>query len=609
MSALGELFSDLGQRGRLTPADALEAAGSASGLARGDVLTVPGASDTSGADEDEAMPRTKEELGALVESVYGIRLPDVAVCEGHSSPLDILWTLFSRRYRSVVVVGGRGTGKTLIVGLWLALTARFYAGGSMIAIGAIEQQARRAYDHVRRLLGRETGTAPDKNPAVVESLRKLTTWTNGSTLEVVAATPRAVNGPHCSSVAFDEIDLAPLDVWTESRGILQSEPGVADAVEVALSTRKSPTGLLQSLLDETAESIKSGDTPARHVMTACVWEVVEERPDCGVSCGCDKIKKPDGRNFADVCGGRAKRARGWLPLSDLTTRWQTSSESFWLSQCECRKPDLSNAVLPAWSRSRYGLRGWRPLPEIGPVHVGFDPGGSNPHGLLFLQLVEEEMDFESDGGLVRHVPAGSVVAFDLVYRAEVAVSAFAESCWTREQSWREHVEGFRVAGRHYDAQGKAAMLEMQRARPWVPVFKNFASKDVLRDVDMLRALSEDGRLFVDLGRASILADEIEAWHLPDGRSGTNRPEIPVDEFDHAISALRYALASARVLARRRAKVFGRDTGNGARSSWTVRPAAGDSPYQSGVDRYAPRPAAPTVRTAYDQDPRFEEMVS
>ena len=129
-------------------------------------------------------PQNEDELHAYILAAWGYDVPRVAVCEGHTSPMRIIWLAFSGDVRAMLVVANRGGGKTLFVAMIHLLLARFRPGNESMSLGAIEIQAQRAYRLMQQLLTRESGTSPDRHPAIANLTRKETSFVNGSHVSI-----------------------------------------------------------------------------------------------------------------------------------------------------------------------------------------------------------------------------------------------------------------------------------------------------------------------------------------------------------------------------------------------------------------------------------------
>lgn len=493
-------------------------------------------------------PRTKEDLHDFILERIGIDVPQVAVCEGHSAPMDAIWAVYSGEARSVIWLANRGGGKTLYAAVCHFLRAVFEPGSEGVSVGAIEQQAIRAYRHLLDLLKRDGGFArAEDHPLVESSVRRETRFVNGSEVGVIIGTVQGVNGPHPQLTHMDEIDvIQDRRVWTESRHMTQSK-GSIPGVDLVTSTRKSPVWLMQELLDEVKQAEHEGHEPPHVVFSWCVFEAAENVPNCGNGCGCEKVVKgswDDGspRSFESVCRGRLKRAGGWMPLEDVQQKFVKTDRDSWEAQEECLRPSTEGLVLSRFRRDRQCVRWYEPDPANGQIFTSTDFGATNPSGTLWLQILDRDVlvhdihqtQSEEPRKLMKR---GSVVVFDELYRAEVGDNQLHDMIREREAEWRRRFLDFPSSDyvrRFYDEQGRGAVLNWQK-RGFLMV--RVTGKSTQRDINALVELVDDDMLFISLPRVEMLPLEIQGWRWKPGR------QTFFDFPNHSLDALRYGVAN------------------------------------------------------------------
>lgn len=219
-------------------------------------------------------------------------------------------------------------------------------------------------------------------------------------------------------------------------------------------------------------------------------------------------------------------------------------------------------------------------------------GNTNPHCVVWFQVLRYEIEVDSSQGMRKRLPEGSVVAFDEFYKAEIGNNKLAEYIVNREQFWRMKFPEFRVVRRFADPQGKAARLDLHHYS--TPVRTSFyVTRDVKEHIKHLVSLIDDDLFYVDTIRCPMWLAEAAAWHYPKARSGmVDDPEIPVNDFDHAMAATRYGVSNLLYVEKRWGRHAGKTPGVRERDSSTgqfVRSAsesAGRSGAAvSGVRRY------------------------
>lgn len=68
------------------------------------------------------------------------------------------------------------------------------------------------------------------------------------------------------------------------------------------------------------------------------------------------------------------------------------------------------------------------------------------------------------------------------------------------------------------------------------------SKDIEAGITSIQELFKQGRLKIHKDNVNLIS-ELETYHYPDRKPDHNAPELPVDEDNHALDALRYAIHS------------------------------------------------------------------
>jgi hypothetical protein len=528
-----------------------------------------------------AGPRTDDELHDWIHDHLKVDVPRIAVCADHCAPFDFLSDVYFERTLASIAMANRGGAKTFMCAIIHVLNGKFRPGVEMASVGAIEAQARRAYNHVLKLLAVEAGKVQaHENPDIEDSIMLQTRWRNGSRLEVLGGTKNAVNGPHPQKVHFDEVELADPVVFYESRNMSQSKDGVM-AQDFITSTRKGAHGMMQKLIDECHEAERQGLDPPYKLYAWCVFETAARVDNCIVAnpnlngakgCGCDRVLKgewDDGtpRTFDTVCKGRLARSDGWIPLYDIHKAFRTNPQSVWEAQQECSRPSTEGLVIPSFTREKQGVRGFVPEQENGPIFMSIDWGGTNPFAVNWYQMLRYDVDvlgFYNSGAANKKLKEGTLVCFDEIYVAEISNTKMASMIVDREAMWKRQLGStWHVSRRFCDPQGRSQRSEFADYSP--PLYTTFvATRDVKEHIKKVKELFEDGIFAVDVGRCPMFCDEIEAWHYPAKRSASvDDPEIPVNDFDHCMANFRYAVANIYQLmkAQRRQGRMPRAAGN------------------------------------------------
>lgn len=501
-------------------------------------------------------PRTPEELHSWILKNFGIDIPQNSVCDDHDAPFDFIKACFFGETNGAVVVANRSGSKTHSVAILHVLFGKFKAGIELCTIGAIEIQAKRAYDHVKKLLQ----TLDDDS--IASSTITETTWKNGSKLEVLPGTMAAVNGPHPQVNHFDEVDLADPKVFDESRNMSNSKKingKLLKALDIITSTRKKGNGLMQSIVDEIQSAIKDNLTPPYDLFVWCIFETAEKMdncrqaypdlPDCD-KCSCNTVVKgkwDDGspRTLESVCKGRFARSEGWIIHDDVVKTFTKVSRDVWEAQQECLKPSKQGLVLDTFDIGKHCIVDYVPSEYDGSFFVGVDFGGSVPHAVIFCQYLTKDVKAKRRDNSIFTIPAGSFVFFDEIYKANIGTAQLATLIRDRETSWRNKIGlGFSVE-RFADPAGKSARLDLLQAG----LKTNWrGGRDVVEQIGLLKSLVDDDRLFVCSDTCPNWVDEADSWHYPEKhKHHVDNPEKPVKDFDHLMDAGRYIIANVAKL--------------------------------------------------------------
>lgn len=555
-----------------------------------------------------AGPQTDDELHAWIKDNLGLSVPRVSVCPDHQAPFDFLADVYFERVTSAIAVANRGGSKTMISAILHLLNSLFKPGCESAQVGAVEQQAQRAYTNLKLLLKRHGKVENyEDHPELQRSVQRETSFKNGSILEILIGTPQGVNGPHPQKVGTDEAELMDMEVFQESRNMSQSkltEDGsqvIIKAQDWITSTRKRAHGMMQKLLDENIEAERAGADPPYTVYTWCVFESAAPVPNCQVAnpgsdspCSCDRVVKgawDDGspRRFSDICKGRLAKSKGFLSLHDIHKTFRSTNQETYEAQQLCSKPETAGLVFPLFDRSRHGIKWWDPDPDLGPIFQGADFGSNNPAAVNWYQVLEYDtyaygfyQQQNEDPSVL--LTAGTRIAFDEIYIADIGNMELAERIIARENIWKKKHPHFRVARRFVDPQNLGARKDWARHNP--PLLSSwFGTRDIKEQVKVCRELFRENKIRVDVVRCEMFCEEAEAYRYPKKRSDRmDDPEIPVDDFNHVMSNFRYAMINLHVLDGKKLK------------GKTTRPATGREQHltagvqgkvRSGPSRYLP----------------------
>ena len=323
-------------------------------------------------------PRTRQQLAAYVHAYLGLQIPSRSVCAGHDSPLDYLAWAFLDRPRSqgmpdvhsdnqqggCVVWANRGGGKTQLGAIASLLECLFLPSCQVRILGGSQMQSQQMYHHLRAGLDRGYGDQLAGRVKVTGCR-----FVNGSAVQVLAQSDRAVRGQHVQRLRCDEVELFEPSVWQAAQFITQSRPGIPGRLE-ALSTMHRPFGLMHELISNAGEV-------GLKVLRWCLWEVIERCRERNCSTCC----------LWQDCRGRARQADGYYRIDDAIDQKRRSSNAAWQAEMLCRQPNREDLVFAEFDPARHV----RPITyqHDWPLYRTIDFGYSNPLVCLFVQIDPE----------------------------------------------------------------------------------------------------------------------------------------------------------------------------------------------------------------------------
>jgi len=526
-------------------------------------------------------PQTDDELHSWIKQNLGFDIPRVAICEGHRAPFEFIADLYFERVTSAIALANRGGSKTLSSAILHFLNSIFKPGCESMTVGAIEAQAKRCYENLKKIIVQHGGKdvyEPKDHPAIVRSIESETTFKNGSMVEIVPGTMAAVSGPHPPKVHVDEQDQMDRSVWEQSRHMSQTKTilgkdgseRIIKAQDWITSTRQRPAGPMQRLIDEIHEAEQMGTKPPFELYTWCVYETAKNVPNCQKAnpdlpleqaCNCHLIVKgkwEDGtpRRFSDVCAGKLARSQGFVELDNIHKRFQESDQDEWESQQECQKPELGGMLFKTWNRKRYGIKWFRPDPSNGFIYMSVDfTGGSVPSAVTWYQILNKDVLVHGLDDVQKHptkaLKAGTRVAFDEIYVAEIGNTQLADMVVQREKEWKEKLPDWKVKLRFYDPANKASLHDWNYHKPRLPLHF-YCTRDIRQQIKTCNQVLREDLFAVDVIRCKMMPKEFDAYHYPDKKDGqVDEPDIPVKDFDHTMSNFRYFIENIKYLERKK----------------------------------------------------------
>ncbi len=453
-------------------------------------------------------PRTENQLWDWLRYVLDVEASRHALVEGSDAPFGYVAHAFfeERGPRDVVVWANRGGGKTFYAAVATVLDLVFKPGIEVRVLAGSVEQGQRMHGHVRRMFEREKLRGLVDGKPTGRRLR----LTNGSVVEVSAASESSVRGARPVKMRCDEVELFDPEIWAAAQLGPRSRRcgGVwARASVEALSTMHRAWGLMHEITQ---------DAERRQFR----WGVVD------VLSRCEETRECSACALWEECGGRAKgeRVRGHVGVEDAARMKGRSSEGVWRAEMLCERPRKDGLVFGEFEEREHVFEG----SAEGELVCGMDFGFRAPTVVLWARVSGE--------GVVR-------VIEERVVSGEVLgehVRAVVESEHGRP-SW----VGVDPAGRARNEQtGVSAVGVLRRAGLEVRSRRVGVEAGLRMVRARLRPASGEGARLLVHARCEGLRRAMGTHHYGAARGGDADAAKPVkDGSDHAVDALRYLVVN------------------------------------------------------------------
>jgi hypothetical protein len=194
---------------------------------------------------------TEEKLRQFVLRAFGVSIPDVQVCENHTTP----WRAFSDAYfaKSSIAVwkASRGFGgKSFLLAL-LGLTEAITLKANVNILGGSGEQSENVHSYIRDQFWAHPN-APT-SLLVTDPSKRTTQLTWGNFIKALTASSKSVRGPHPQRLRLDEIDEMDLAIFDAAMGqTMEGATGIT-AQTVASSTHQYADATMTEVLRRAAD--------------------------------------------------------------------------------------------------------------------------------------------------------------------------------------------------------------------------------------------------------------------------------------------------------------------------------------------------------------------
>jgi len=458
-------------------------------------------------------PQTANHLHGYVRSVLGFVMPRHAIVEGHTAPFAYLVHAFFEHHlpRDCVVWANRGGGKTQLGAIATLLDMLFKPGIQIRILGGSFEQSDKMYRYLRQMI--ESDTFIDLVDGNVTG--RAFQLQNGSRVEVLSQSQRAVRGQRIHKLRCDEVELFDPDVWEAAQLVTRSgwcgDTFVRASIET-LSTMHRPYGLMQQLVQQATSA-------NRRVFR---WSVLDTLSRCEPQRPCETC------SLWNDCQGRAKSARGFIDIDDAIQQQTRIGVGTWRSEMLCAQPSRDHQVYPEFDRDTHVAAFDVDDDTPGLWLGGMDFGYRDPTVLLWAHRDEHDVLRICDELVLK------------THTTEAVIQAATQRRWPRPK-WL----AADPAGHQRNDQTGLSAIQVWRRAGW-----SVRTRGTTIEAGVLavrrRLLAADGRirLFVH-PRCAHLIEALTMYHYPPDRPGCDTPVK--DGHDHAADALRYLVVNIQAM--------------------------------------------------------------
>ena len=453
-------------------------------------------------------------------------------------------------------------------------------------VGAIMSQAARAYEYIQgfcmspkvKPIIDPAGVKDDKKILQKSTMSKSIFNVNNSvcTMEILPTTLKALNGVHCQLVSCDELDTLSgegLRAIKEVSGMLDTKKG-KKPLRVGISTRKTKYGLMNSM-------IENADKEGRHLRFWTALEFTERCPDersgtiptplwlsqdTGESLlqeEYDLLSKNKQQGFilesegmfdkckgcpaAAFCRGDAKKQTSkstmLKTIGEHIQKIRSEGIDWAASQLYNLKPSTEGLVYPEFEE-RLHVKTWN---EMWFKLTGKDFPGECTHDIFVKKVHELKLSVYAglDWGFTN---PNTVVYFAVDSRDNIYVLKTDAMTHISQPTWIHHCKTkyhsmYRCQLYFPDTADQGAIQEMQKAG--LPV-SNSPKGEINTGIQVIKKFlrvpgTSDAKIFIAKETNTFLINEFSLYHFKSNAAG-EITDTPEGDNDHALDALRYALA-------------------------------------------------------------------
>lgn len=245
----------------------------------------------------------EESLRQYLLEACGVRIPDVQVCPGHSTPWRAFCDSYFALHPVVVWKASRGFGgKSFLLSL-LGKTEAETLKADVNILGGSGEQSRRVLEHMRRFWNYEDAPRELLVGEVQREMRM--TW--GNTVQALMASQASVRGPHPQRLRIDEADEVKQEILDSALGQPMSKREIKAQTTIS-STHQYANGTMTEILKRAASK---------------------------------------GYPVHEWCWRETCEPHGWLALDEIERKKQEVPDGMWSTEYDLQEPSPGSRAIQA----------------------------------------------------------------------------------------------------------------------------------------------------------------------------------------------------------------------------------------------------------------------
>jgi hypothetical protein len=193
--------------------------------------------------------QTEDEVRLFLRHAFGVKIPEVAVCPGHTSPWQFFTDAYFGRHRTMVLKASRGLGGKSYLMSCLGTVMATTQKADVTLLAGSGEQSRRLHEYMIRMW--EHDAAP-RHLLTSDPFKMESRFVWGNRIRALLASSTSVRGPHPQRLLIDEADECDLPIFEAALGQPMGKPGIPPQTIIS-STHHYPDSTMTAILRMAAE--------------------------------------------------------------------------------------------------------------------------------------------------------------------------------------------------------------------------------------------------------------------------------------------------------------------------------------------------------------------